>query len=448
MLFFNKAQQDLQDLKKNIKKTLLYLSNRVASGMITINKTYCFVLSSRYGIIDNIESYSAVNSIVTTYDDYRQSSVSSSDISINGIYKSIDKSVNISKYTEKDYFFGLPDFCWLFNHTRTINLFFPYIFSVKEIIHLVNITDSAALNFNSKITNTEGSVFECFININVLGNSLGWIGTYLSTYYCLSSCVIASNNISMEKDSFYTVSRDFNDLDNPVFVGQNSAKKSIAKLNSKKISTCVSPVIFFSDISCEIFGYLINAITGYSIYRKSTFLLNYLNKKIFPDWLSIWENPFLEKGLSSRLFDNEGVTTILKKIIDNGILKTWLLDTYSANKLNMYSTGHAGGITNWIVSTNRISKSFDQLVFSMHQGILITELLGDGFNVMTGNFSCGVCGFWVANGKIQFPVNEITISGNLIDIWKNISEVSDDINKKNIIQSASILVNKIQISGN
>ncbi|VFP83529.1 metallopeptidase TldD-related protein [Buchnera aphidicola] len=448
MLFFYDIEKDLNILLHNMRQVIFYLNKKKYTGFIKIKKTYCLIVSNRYGVIDNIESFNYINSTVITYDNYRQYSTSSNDVSILGICNSIDKSIYLSKYTTKDKFIGLPDINLLYNNNKKINLFFPHSFSLEEINNLVNTADSAALNFDARIINTDSSIFEYFINIKIIGNSLGWIGNQLSTYNCLSSCVIARDNNSMEKDISYTVARDFNDLDDPIFIGQDSAKKSIAKLNSKKIRTQISPVIFSSDVSCDLFFCLMSAINGHVVYNKSTFLLNHLNKKIFPDWLNIFENPFLDKGLSSSLFDNEGVVTTARKIIHNGILQTWLLDTYSANRLNMYNTGHAGGAYNWLVSADtKFLTSFNQILYSMYQGFLITELIGDGFNIMTGEYSCGACGFWIEKGKIEYSVNEVTISGNLLNMYKNIICIADDINIKNKVQCSSILIDKVQISG-
>ncbi|VFP80979.1 Metalloprotease PmbA [Buchnera aphidicola (Cinara kochiana kochiana)] len=450
MLFFNDVEKDLNVLLHNMQQIIFYLNKNKYNSIVKIKKTYCLIVSNRYGSTDNIELFNYINSAVTTYNNHKQYSVESSDASIAGICKSIDKSIYLSQYVTKDQFIGLPHANLLYCNDKKINLFFPQSFSINEINDLVNIADSAALNFDSRIVNTDSSAFEYFVDIKVIGNSLGWIGHQLSTYNCLSSCVVARDHNSMEKDFSYTVSRDFNDLDDPIFVGQNSARKSIAKLNSKKISTQVSPIIFSSDISYELFFCLMSAINGHVVYNKSTFLLNYLGKKIFPNWLNIFENPFLNKGLSSSLFDNEGVATVTRKIIKNGILKTWLLDTYSSNRLNMYNTGHAGAAYNWLVSASantKFLKSFDDIIHSMYQGFFVTELLGDGFNIMTGEYSSGACGFWIEKGKIQYPVHEITISGNLLDIWKNIVCMADDINLKNKIQCSSLLIDKIQISG-
>ncbi|WP_075433676.1 metalloprotease PmbA [Buchnera aphidicola] len=447
MFSFFKVQNDLIVLNNYVKKALLYFNKSICSGMIEIKKTYSYLCSSRLGCIDSIECYNSVNHIVTTYNSYRQAVVCSSDSSIGGIYRSIDKSIDLSKYVQPDSCCGLPKKDLLFDNKKTINLFFPHQFSNNDIKNILDITNTAALHFDSRIINIENATFECFVSVTFLGNSSGWIGSYLSTYYYLSSCVIAGQDNLMERDYYYTVSRDFNDLECPSYVGQHSAKKSLSRLFSKKIATQISPVIFISDIASEFFGYLVNAANGYSIYKKYTFLLNYLNKKVFPAWFNIFENPFLEKGLSSRLFDDEGVSTMARNIIENGILTTWLLDTYTSNQLNMNNTGHAGGIYNWIVSSSQPTKSFENLLHTMNRGFLVTELLGDGVNIVTGDYSRGACGFWINQGRIQYPVSEVTISGNLIDMWNNIVAISDDINYKSNIQCASVLVDKIQISG-
>ncbi|MGI4816873.1 MAG: metallopeptidase TldD-related protein [Janthinobacterium lividum] len=448
MLFCHNLQQDLKFLTHNMQHVLLYLKKNSIFGIIEIGKIYRISISSRHGTIDDIESSNCMNHVVTIYNNHRRSSVFSNDVSVSGIYKSIDKSIIMSKHIDVDKHLRFPDINLLYKNNKTINIFFPKLFSLKEINNLVNITDFYALNFDSKITGTEGSVFEYFIDLKILGNSCDWIGTRMSTRYYLSSCTIASSQGCMEKDFSYTTARDFKDLDKPVWIGKSSARKSIAKLNSKKIATQISPIIIKSDISYELFIDLKRAINGYAVYKKSTFLLNYIDKQIFPTWLNIFENPFLDKGLSSNLFDNEGIATVSRKIINNGVLKTWLLDTYSANRLNMLNTGHSGGTYNWLISTKKkVIQSFDQILDLMYTGFLVTELFGDGVNIVTGDYSRGVCGFWIDHGKIKYPVHGVTISGNLLNMWNNMITLANDINSNNSIQCASILIDKVQISG-
>ncbi|AEH39648.1 Putative modulator of DNA gyrase [Buchnera aphidicola (Cinara tujafilina)] len=310
------------------------------------------------------------------------------------ICKAIDQAIDMSKFTELDLCSSLPNQDLLFNHKKTLNLFFPWQCDLKKIINLVQLVEKSSLEFDSKITNTEGAVFDYSMTLKYLGNTYDWLDSYCSTYYYLSNCAVASNNISMERDYVYSVARDFYDLKSAHFIGEESSKKSILKLNSKKINTQCTSVIFSSDVSAGLFKYLATALNGHFVYKKTTFLLNYFQKKIFPEWLNIFENPFLEKGLSSQLFDNEGVSTSQKKIINKGCIETWLLDTYSSNKLNLDNTGHAGGIYNWLVFSYKKIVEYKYLLKEMNNGLLITELFGNGVNIMTGDYSRGACGFF------------------------------------------------------
>lgn len=447
MLSFLEIQKKVKILESVLKTALLYLNENRLFGAIELKKIYKFTVSTRYGKIDNIEFHKNSTGVVTILSNFKKTCTTSKSISIASLKKIIDTAKEISKYVEKDEYVSLPNIELLFTHGKNISLCFPWVFNIDQAINLVKLTDSAALSFNSKITSTEGSTFSSYLVIKVLGNSYDWIGSQISTLNYLSSCVIAKYRAFMERDYSYTIARDFRDLSNPQKVGIDSAKKSIAKLNSKKIFTQKSSIIFNPDVSSQIFGYLADALNGHLVYKKSTFLLHYLNKKLFPSWFEISEDPFIVKGLGSKLFDSEGVKTIYKKIIYQGCLKTWLLDTYSSNQLCLRSTGHAGGIHNWIISSTIPIKTFQEQLFSMNTGILVTELFGQGVNIITGDYSKGMCGFWIENGKIQYPISEITISGNLLDMWSNIVSIANDFKNNNCIRASSMFVRDIQISG-
>lgn len=447
MLLFNEVKDCENKLLELLKSSLFYLKNQSFHGSIELNKIYGSLISSRYKIIDRIESYDNVTCIVTIYNLGRKASVVCNNVKISNIYEAIDKAINISKYTDQDFFSTLPKKHLLFNNKRNLNLFFPWSYDFNKVINLLKSVENSALEFNSKITNTEGATFDSFITLKYLGNTYDWFGSYRSTYNSLSHCAVASNKNSMERDFAYTIARDFYDLKSPEFIGRESARKSILKLNAKKIKTQRTPVIFSADVAAGLFKYLIMALNGHAIYKKTTFLLNYFKKKIFPEWLSIFEDPFLEKGLFSQLFDHEGVATMQKKIINRGFIETWLLDTYSGNQLKYDSTGHAGGTYNWLVNSSKPVIKYPFLLKEIYNGLLITELFGNGVNIMTGDYSRGACGFWIQNGKIDYSVSEITISGNLIDIWKNIITLSDDVQTDNRILCSSVLVDNVQVSG-
>ncbi|WP_075431691.1 metallopeptidase TldD-related protein [Buchnera aphidicola] len=447
MLLFDEVKDCEKKFLELLTSSLFYLKKKNLHGSIELNKMYGFFVSSRYKNIDKIESYNNVTCLVTIYNHGRKASVLFNNVKISNIYKAIDKAINISKYTDRDIYSTLPKRNLLFNNKKTLNLFFPWSYNFNTIVNLLNVVENSALEFDSKITNTEGATFDSSITLKYLGNTYDWLGFYRSTYNYLSHCAVASNKTSMERDFVHSIARDFYDLKSPEFIGRESARKSILKLNAKKIKTQRIPVIFASDIAAGLFKYLISALNGHAIYKKTTFLLDYFKKKIFPEWLNIFEDPFLEKGLFSQLFDHEGVATTQKKIINRGCIETWLLDTYSGNQLKYDSTGHAGGTYNWLVNSSKPVIKYPFLFKEIYNGLLITELFGNGVNIMTGDYSRGACGFWIRQGKIDYAVSEITISGNLIDIWRNIITLSDDVKKDNRILCSSILVENIQVSG-
>ena len=305
--------------------------------------------------------------------------------------------------------------------------------------------EQAALKADKRISNTEGGSFNSHYGIKVFGNSHGMLQGYCSTRHSLSSCVIAEENGDMERDYAYTIGRALGDLQSPEWVGKECAERTLSRLSPRKLSTMKAPVIFANEVATGLFGHLVGAIAGGSVYRKSTFLLDSLGKQILPEWLTIEEHPHLLKGLASTPFDSEGVRTERRDIIKDGVLTQWLLTNYSARKLGLKSTGHAGGIHNWRINGRGLS--FAKLLKEMGTGLVVTELMGQGVSGVTGDYSRGASGFWVENGEIQYPVSEITIAGNLKDMWRNIVTIGDDIETRSNIQCGSVLLPEMKIAG-
>ena len=283
--------------------------------------------------------------------------------------------------------------------------------------------------------------------MRVYGNTHGMLQSYLSSRYSLSCSVIGGELDQLENDYEYTVSREFDALSSADWVGQNCAKKVIARLNPQKLTTREVPVIFLNDVATGLISHLTGAISGGSLYRKSSFLLDHLGKQVLPDWFQISERPHLLKHLASTPFDSEGVRTQDLEIIQDGVLQTYLLTSYSGRKMGMQSTGHAGGIHNWLVKPN-LTGGLTALLRQMGTGLLVTDVMGQGVNIVTGDYSRGAAGFWVENGEIQYPVAEITIAGQLQDMLKNIVAVADDVEHRSNIHTGSILLDKMKISGN
>ncbi|QIE01844.1 metalloprotease PmbA [Buchnera aphidicola] len=433
-------------LLNTVQKTLELSKNKNISIEVYIKKTIGISVNIRRSIVESVEFNSDGALFITVYNKFSKSTVSSKDFSFNGIENMLDIAINISKHTSSDFFSGLPDIKNLCFDELELDLFHPWEWNIKHAIQFAISSEQAALNFDKRIVNSEGSFFNGHITMNVFGNSLGMLQKYKSTHYSSYNCMIAQDKNAMQRDFDYSVSRKIDNLLKPETLGQNSAKRAVSRLGAKKIATMKSPIIFLSSISYIFFSHLVSAISGNNIYQKSTFLLNDLKNKIFPDWLDILENPHLKQGLGSKPFDDEGVSTNIKYIVRNGILQTWLLNSYTARKLQLESTGNCGGIYNWLVSHKNIS--FEELLRYMNKGVLITELMGQGVDIINGNYSRGAVGFWVEQGKIAYPIHEITISGNLRNMWNNIISISNDVDVRNNIQCGSVLLSEIQVSGN
>ena len=318
---------------------------------------------------------------------------------------------------------------------------------VDKATELALQAEKAALEADERIVNSNGASFNSHTGVKVYGNSHGMLQSYLSSRYSLSCSVIGGVEDALENDYEYTISREFDKLQSPIWVGENCAKKVVSRLNPQKLSTREVPVIFLNDVATGLISHFAAAISGGSLYRKSSFLLDHLGKQILPDWFNISERPHLLRRLASTPFDSEGVRTQDREIVEGGILQTYLVTSYSGKKLGMPSTGHAGGIHNWLVKPN-LAGGLTALLRQMGTGLLVTDVMGQGVNIVTGDYSRGASGFWVENGEIQYPVAEITIAGQLQDMLKNMVAVADDIEHRSNIQTGSILLDKMKISGN
>ncbi|AHG62002.1 metalloprotease PmbA [Buchnera aphidicola] len=446
MQFAKDIEKEESFLLNTVKETLNFAKNKTTSIEVSVKKTIGISVNIRNSIVENVEFNTDGGLFLTVYNKFSKGSVSSKDFSLNGIKKMFNIAFDISKHSSSDFFSGLPDIKLLCYRTIDLDLFHPWVFNVENAIKLATISEKAAFKFDKRIVNSEGSFFNSHITINVFGNSLGMLGKYTSTRYSIYNCMVARDKHSMQRDFNYSIARNIDDLEKSETLGKKTAARVLSRLGARKIHTMKSPVIFSSEISHMFFSHLVSAISGDNVYQKSTFLIDDLKKKIFPEWLNIEENPHLKKGLGSKPFDSEGVETKNKYIIQNGILQTWLLNSYNSRKLQLSSTGNSGGIHNWLVSSNNIS--FEELLKKMHQGLLITELMGQGVDIVSGNYSRGAIGFWIQNGKIAYPVHEITISGNLRSMWNNIINISNDVDIRNNIQCGSVLLSEIQVSGN
>ncbi len=402
-------------------------------------------VSVRLGEIENIEYNRDKGVSVTVYFGHQKGNASTSDLSSSALKDTVEAACNIAKYTAKDEFCGLADAALMATEMPDCDLYYPWNISVDEAVAIAKRCEAAALDVDRKrISNSEGAGVSSSEGVFAYANSHGFIGGYASTRHSISCSVIAEKNDAMQRDYWYSSARDFLDMDSAEFVGQLAGNRTVKRLGARTIKTGQYPVLFEAPLASGLIGSLISAISGGSLYRKSSFLLDSLGKNIAASLLNIDELPHIKKGSASSPFDNEGVATKSRKLLINGVLQGYVLGSYSARKLGMQTTGNAGGSHNLIVQST--GESFEQLLQKMGTGLLVTEVLGHGLNMVTGDYSRGAAGFWVQNGVIAHAVEEITIAGNMAEMLKDIIAIGSDVNKNVSKQTGSILIEKMMVA--
>ncbi|MEH8029998.1 metalloprotease PmbA [Gallibacterium anatis] len=443
-------KQDIEQQQTVLKEAVAYalsLAEKAgADAEVGVTKVSGLSVSTRLSEIENLEFNNDGAMGISVYIGNKKGNASTSDLSEQAIKRTVESALSIAKYTSEDPCTGLAPKALMEFNPPDLQLYHPADISVDQAVALALEAEKTALNYDKKIVNSEGGGFNSSEGIRVYGNTYGVLNSYPSSRYSLSCSVIAAENDHLERDYEYTISRKFNELATATWVGERCAQKTLARLNPQKLSTLNVPVIFLNDVATGIIGHLASAISGGALYRKSSFLLDKLGETILPDWFVIEERPHLLAQLASTPFDSEGVKTRDHNIIVDGVLQTYLLTSYSAKKLGMQTTGHAGGIHNWLVKANS-GGGLNALLKQMGTGLLVTELMGQGVNLVTGDYSRGASGFWVENGEIKFPVSEITIAGSLPEMFKQIVAVGDDIELRSNIRTGSILIEQMKISG-
>ena len=305
--------------------------------------------------------------------------------------------------------------------------------------------ENAARFYDKNISNSEGASIQTFEGTRVLANSLGFNHGYPASRHSMSCSVIGEQDGSMQRDYWYTTARKASDMEDPIVVGEKASERTIRRLGAKPISTRKCSVMFAAEVSGSLIGHFISAIRGGNLYRKSSFLLDSLGQQIFPSFIDIYEQPLLPQAMGSAAYDSEGVATSATNIVTEGVVQGYVLSSYSARKLGLKSTANAGGVHNLTVKPG--SLDFNGMLKEMHTGLLVTELIGQGVNTMTGDYSRGAAGYWVENGEIQFPVEEVTIAGNLKDIYQSIVAVGNDVDLRGNTRTGSILIKQMMLAG-
>ncbi|QBQ62918.1 metalloprotease PmbA [Actinobacillus indolicus] len=439
-------QYQEKTLRDAVAMALEFAQKAGATAEVGVTKVAGLSVSTRLEQTENIEFNNDGSLGISVYVGKRKGNASTSDLQPKSIQQAVESALAIAKYTSEDECAGLADKELMAFDAPDLDLYHQAEINVDQAVELAIEAEHYALHSDERIVNSDGATFNSHSGIRVYGNTHGLLQSYLSSRYSLSCSVISAYEDQLERDYEYTISRQFEQLASPEWVGCQAAIKAVDRLNPQKLSTCEVPVIFYNDIATGLIGHLAGAISGGALYRKASFLQDKLGEQILPEWFELEEKPHLLRQLASSPFDSEGVYTRDQQIIKNGVLQTYLLTTYSAKKLGMKSTGHAGGIHNWLVKPNRVG-GLDSLLKEMGTGLLVTEMLGSAINGVTGEYSRGAAGFWVENGEIQYPVAEITIAGKLQDMFKNMVAVADDIEHRSNIQTGSILLESLKISG-
>ena len=434
------------ELEQAVARALKLASAKSDAAEVAITKSTGLSVSTRMGEVENVEFNSDGALGITVYRGQRKGSASTSDLSEAAIEQTVIAALDIAHYTSEDPFAGPAAKEYMVQEIPELDLFHPDAPDPDYAANVAIAAEKEALSYDSAIKQSDGASYDSHYGVKVYGNSHGLLASYASSRHSTSCCVIGvGQNGEMERDYSYTVARHRDDLWTPETVGRKAAENTVNRLDAQRLKTGQYPIMFAADVATGLIGHLVMAISGGNLYRKSSFLLDHLGKQVLPEWFNISERPHVLRGLASSPFDSEGVYTQDREIITDGVLATYLLTSYAARKMKMTPTGHAGGIHNWYVKST--GQNFEQMLKELGTGLLVTEVMGQGVNVVTGDYSRGAAGFWVENGEIQYPVSEITIAGNLKDMFNKIVAVGSDVETRSQIQTGSILLDAMKVAG-
>ena len=409
-----------------------------------VNHSKGLSVTVRQGDIETLEHNNDTSLGLTVYFGQSKASASTSDLSEQAIVDAVTAACGIAKHTQADEYAGLADAALMATQFPDLSTYHQWDLNAEQAIEVATECEQTGFETDKRISNSEGASVSSHQGGRVYANSHGFIGSSKGTRHSISCSLISQDDKGMQRDYWYSVARDAQDLEAAASVGQRAAKNTLSRLDAKPIATGSYPVVFAADIAPSLFGQLTSAINGNALYRKSSFLLDHLGKQIFPEFVHIHEQPYLLKGLGSSAFDSEGVATQARDIVRDGVLQGYVLDSYSARKLNMKTTANAGGVHNLTVESGDLD--FAAMLREMDKGILISETMGMGINIVTGDYSQGAAGFWVENGEIQYAIDEFTIASNLREMFLGIQEIGNDLEQRGNTIVGSVLIDKMMVA--
>ncbi|MEO7728636.1 MAG: metalloprotease PmbA [Burkholderiales bacterium] len=442
----NQFANDPAVLREIVASVLQYAGEHGATACeAEVSEGVGQTVTVRQGEVETIEYNRDKSMGISVYIGQRRGHASTSDFSPQAVRATADAALSIAKFTASDEFAGLADESLLAKNVPDLDLYYPWDLPVERAIEIAQQCENAAFAVDKRISNSEGATVSLQQSHFAYGNSLGFLGGYASSRHWISCAVIAGKGDAMQRDDWYTSARDPAALDAADAVGKIAGTRALARLGAKKVATAQVPVLFEAPVAASLLGHFVSAVSGGSLYRKSSFLLDSLEKKVFSPLVNITEDPLIPRGEASSPFDEEGVATRGRQVVENGVVRGYFLGSYSARKLGMQTTGNAGGSHNLILRDT--GENLAQLLKKMGRGLLVTEMMGSGTNMVTGDYSRGAAGFWVENGEIAYPVQEITVAGNLKDMFLGIVAAGNDIVKRGSRQCGSVLIDRMTIAG-
>ncbi len=435
-----RLEQLVEDLLKEARR------QGASAAEAAVSQDAGLTVDVRMGEVETIEHTRDQGIGITVYFGHRKASSSTSDFSPEALREAVRAACNIARFTTEDPCAGLADpERMAVAPIPDLDLYHPWGLSAEQAIEIGIRCETAARDLDPRIDNSDGATLNSHDGLQAYGNSHGFIGGYPSSHHSLSCAVVGRQGDAMQRDYWYSSARSPADLEEPEAIGRKAGERTLARLGARRLSTRQAPVIFQAEMAVSLLRSLVGAISGSNLYRRSSFLLDRLGQPLFPEFVHIHENPLLPRGLASAPFDSEGVATAAKDFVTDGVLKSYALSSYSACRLGMQSTGNAGGVRNLAIDPGE--QDLDGLLALMDRGLLVTEMMGSGLNMVTGDYSRGAAGFWVENGEIQYPVEEITIAGNLQQMFAGLVAVGRDEESRGSIRTGSWLLEPMTIAG-
>ncbi|AWM58933.1 metalloprotease PmbA [Pseudomonas songnenensis] len=436
----------LPGLREKVERIIEEARRQGASASeVSVSMEQGLSTTVRQGEVETVEFNRDQGFGITLYVGQSKGSASTTGSGDEAIRETVAAALAIARHASEDEFAGLADATLMARELPDLDLYHPWNITPEQAIEQALSCEGAAFAVDQRIRNADGTSLNTHQGCRAYGNSNGFIGGYCSSRHSLSCVMIAESEGQMQRDYFYDVNRIGEALLDPQTIGRRAAERAVRRLGARPVPTCEVPVLFAPELATGLFGHFIAAISGGNLYRKASYLEDALGQTLFPEWLSLDERPHIPRALGSASYDGDGLATYAKPFVENGRLLSYVLSTYSGRKLGMPSTANAGGVHNLFVSHGNEDQA--ALIRRMGRGLLVTELMGQGLNLVTGDYSRGAGGYWVENGEIQFPVQEVTIAGNLRDMFRQIVAVGCDVETRSNVRTGSVLIERMMVAG-